>query len=200
VEWISKLIEAAKLPTRFILCVFLVAAALLFLPQSLLGSFHLKEFIEKYGLYIGITALGSGALLLFDFIIYSWKATKNTIGHRKIKKAALERIQNLDSAEKAVLREFFLQGQNTIKLPMDHPVVAGLLSCGILNFVGSHGRMSLAGMLFSMKISNFIREQLTSELLELPTSQPTQDEIKFLRNNRPSFMSNIHREDSLFNL
>ncbi|MCK5607444.1 superinfection exclusion B family protein [Candidatus Pacearchaeota archaeon] len=198
-EWISKIIEAAKLPTKFILSIFLVAVALLFLPQELLSNLHLKEFIDKYGLYIGITALGSGTLLFMEILIHIWKTAQNKINHRKIKKAAFERVQKLDSAEKAVLREFFLQGQNTIKLPMDHPIVAGLLSSGILRMVGSHGRMSLAGMLFSMQISDFIREHLTYELLELPQSQATQTEIEFLRNNRPSFMSSIQEEESIFN-
>lgn len=197
-EWISKLIEAAKLPTRFILCIFLVSAALLCLPQSLIVSLHLKEFIEKYALYVGITVLTSGALLIVELFIYSWKAARKKIGLRKIRKSAIERVQNLDPAEKGVLREFYLQGQNTIKLPMDHPVVAGLLSCGILNLVGRQGRMSMAGMLFSMKISDFVRGQLTYDLLELPTNEPTQREMEFLRDNRPSFMSSIQREESLF--
>jgi len=197
-EWISKIIEAARLPTKFILCVFAVTVALLFLPQNLLISLHLKEFTDKYGIYIGITALGSGSLLFVEILIYFWNAVQKKVNRRRIYKKALERIKNLDPAEKAVLREFFLQGRNTIKLPMDHPVVAGLLHSGILQLVGSHGRMSLAGMLFSMKISDFIREHLTYEIIELPEGQPTEKDIEFLRNNRPEFMSSIEREDSLF--
>ena len=196
-EWISKLIEAAKLPTRFILCIFLVSFALLCLPQSLIVSLHLKEFIEKYAIYVGITILTSGALLIVELFIYSWNAARKKIGLRKIRKSAVERIQNLDPAGKGVLREFYLQRQNTIKLPMDHPVVARLLSDEILNLVGGQGRRSMAGLLFSMKISDFIRRQLTYDLLELPTNEPTQREMEFLRDNQPSFMSSIEREDSL---
>lgn len=198
-EWLTKIIEAAKLPTKFIFSIFMVAIALLLLPKELLNNLHLKEFIDKYGLYIGITALGSGSLLLIEILIHVWNAAKVKIIHSKAKKASFERVQKLDNSEKAVLREFFLQGQNTIKLPIDHPVVAGLLNSSILSMVGSHGRMSIAGMLFSMKISEHIRKHLTYELLDLPQSQPTPKEIEFLRNNRPEFMSSIQREDSILN-
>lgn len=197
-EWISKLIEAIKLPTKFILSIFLVSIALLFLPQQVIDAFYLKEFKDKYGLFIGITALSSGALLFTETIIFSWKKVSRRRDFDKLKKQAIERLQKLDHAEKAVLREFFLKGQNTLKLPMDHPVVAGLLSSGILNIVGSQGRMSLAGMLFSMKISDFIRKQLSAEMIDLPVSQPTQEQIEFLRNNRPDFVASIEHEESIF--
>jgi len=198
-ELLAKIIEAAKLPTKFICGIFLVAMALLCLPKELLETLYLKEFIDKYGLYIAITALGSGSLLLIEILICIWKTAKTKIIHHKIKKAAFERLQKLDSSEKSVLREFFIQGQNTIKLPMDHPVVAGLLDSGILSMVGSHGRMSMAGMLFSMQISEYMRKHLTYELVDLPHGQPTQTEIEFLKNSRPSFMSSIQREESIFN-
>jgi len=198
-DWIKNIIEAAKLPTKFILCIFAVSIALIFLPENLLISSHLKEFADKYGIYIGITALVSGSLLFTEAVIYIWNLIRNTVNKRKIDKMALERIKNLDPAEKAVLREFFLQGRNTIKLPMDHPVIAGLLHNGILQLVGTHGRMSLAGMLFNMKMSDLVREHLTYEIIELPKGQPTQEDIEFLRQNRPEFISSIEREDSIFN-
>ena len=197
-EWITKIIEAARLPIKSILWIFVVTVALLFLPQDLLVSFHLKEFTDKYGIYISITALCSGVLLFIEILIYFWNATQKKVNRRRIYKKAIERTKNLDPTEKAVLREFFLQGRNTIKLPMDHPVVAGLLHSSILQLVGSHGRMSLAGMLFSMKISDFIRKHLTYEIIELPKGKPTEKDIEFLRENRPEFMSSIEREDSLF--
>lgn len=187
-----------KLPTKFILGIFVVTVVLLFLPQDLLIDLHLKEFTDKYSIYIAITALGSGALLFVEILIYFSNAVQKKVNNRRIYKKALKRVKNLDPAEKAVLREFFLQGRNTIKLPMDNPVVAGLLYSGILQLVGSHGRMSLVGKLFSMKISDFIREHLTYKIIELPKGQPTEKDIEFLRNNRPEFMSSIEREDSLF--
>jgi hypothetical protein len=199
VEWISKVIEAVKLPTKFIVMIFLVSSALLFLSEETLTSLKLADFAKKFGLYIGIIALTSSALLAIEFISYIWNRVANEVSSRKFKKSSLERLNKLDSSEKSVLREFYLQGQNTLKLPMDHPVVAGLINVGVLRLIGQHGRMSTSGMLFSMKISDFVREHLTYNLLDLPSGEPSRDEIEFLENNRPPFMKSILREESLFN-
>ena len=69
-EWISKVIEEAKLPTKFIVVIFLVSSALLFLSEETLTSLKLADFARKFGLYIGITALTSGALLAIESISY----------------------------------------------------------------------------------------------------------------------------------
>ena len=198
-EWISKIIEAAKLPTKFIVTIFLVSSAMLFLSDETLLSFKLNTFTDKYGLYIGVTALASGALLLSELVTYVWENFNNKLSSSKLRKSSMKRISNLDQSEKSVLREFYLEGQNTIKLPVDNPVVAGLINAGILEYVGRHGRMSTSGMLFSMKISNFVKSNLTYELIELPNGEPTKEEIDFLKNNRPIFIQNIKREDSIFN-
>ncbi|MGL6500770.1 superinfection exclusion B family protein [Aeromonas dhakensis] len=198
-EWIGKIIEAAKLPTKFIVVIFLVSFALLFLSEEKLTSLKLVDFVKKFGLYIGITTLTSAALLAIESISYIWNRVTDSISSRKFKKSSLERLNKLDPSEKSVLREFYLQGQNSLKLPMDHPVVAGLINVGIIRLIGQHGRMSAAGMLFSMKISDFVRENLTYDLLDLPSGEPSHQEIEFLKSNRPPFMNSILREESLFN-
>lgn len=106
-------------------------------------------------------------------------------------------MKGLDHAEKSVLREFYIQGQNTIKLPMDHPVVAGLLSSGVLSIVSQHGKHSLAGMLVSMKIPDRLREIITLEMLDLPVGEPSEQDIEFLKENRPPFTRSIQREEAL---
>ena len=116
--------------------------------------------------------------------------------HKHIK-ISIERLKQLDQAEKSVLREFFIQGQNTIKLPMDNSVVAGLLDIGILSSVGQHGRHSLAGMLISMKIPDILRKKLTLQMLDLPLGKPSECDKEFLRTNRPPFSRSIEHENSL---
>jgi len=197
-EWISKIIEIAKLPTKFILSIFAVSVVLLFLPKNLLISLYVNEFTDKYGIYIGITALMSGVLLIVEIFTYFYNMLQKRINRKTINKRSLKRIETLDQEEKAVLREFFLRGRNTVKLPKDHPVVEGLLHSGILKLVGSYGRMSSFGMLYSMEISNLIREDLIYEIIGMPNGEPTEQEIEFLRSNRPEFMLSIEREELLF--
>ena len=198
-EWISEMIKVTKIPTKFIIVIFLVSSALSFLPEEALTDLKLAEFSKKFGLYIGITTLATCFILLMELITHNWKYYNILSSSIKFKKSTLHRLNQLDMSEKSVLREFYLQGQNTLKFPMDHPVIAGLISAGILRLVGQHGKMSTAGMLFSMKISDFAREKLNNELLDLPNGQPSEKDLNFLKNNRPSFIALIHREESLFN-
>jgi hypothetical protein len=194
-EWIAKIIEAAKLPTKFIVVIFLVSLGLIFIPESGLTSMKLKSFADTYGLYVGITALSSGALLLIEASMAIWRNATNKIAKSKLKKQIADRMASLDGSEKSVLREFYLQGQNTIKLPVDHPVVAGLLNSGVVVLVGQHGRMSVAGMLFSMMISESAKHHITHELIDWPMGEPTEQELRFICNNRPSFISRIQLEE-----
>jgi len=135
---IKEMIEAAKLPMKFMFCIFFVSFALLFLPNDIMVTLHLKEFTAKYGIYVGIVMLGSGALLVSEITLSAWSRFKARQAIRKLNNSALDRLNRLDQSEKSVLREFYLQGQNTLQLPMDHPVVAGLISSGILT-IGESG-------------------------------------------------------------
>ncbi len=190
-EWIHKVHEPTQVFKKFVLCIFLAAAALLTFPEGFLERLHLAVLMDSHGIYIGVIGLVSGALLLSEALFYTGKTVIGKIRLNRLKKASQERIRNLDESEKAVLREFFLQGQNTIKLPRDHPVVAGLIDCGILRVVGDQGRMSLSGMLYNIKISEWIRPEISSELLNMPSGQPTPEESEFLSLNRPGFMSHM---------
>lgn len=197
-EWIAKVIEIIKLPTKFIVAIFLFCSVLTFSSDSFLESIGFSSFKEDYKIYISLGFLVSAILLTIELfsVIQRKRKLKKMIG--KQRERIDRRLMTLDSSEKGVLREFYLQGQNTIKLPMDHPVVAGLLSAGILTQVGHHGRMSLAGMLISMRIADYARQNITLDKIDLPYGEPTNQEMDFLRNNRPDFMSQIMREDSLF--
>jgi len=77
-------------------------------------------------------------------------------------------------------------------------VVAGLLRAGILQQVGSFGRQSLAGMVFSVQIRDAVRAKLMTGDLGLPNGTPTQSQIDSLTRARPDFIRQIARVDNLF--
>ena len=196
-EWASKILEAAKLPTKFVVAVFLASTLLLFLSPEIILKLRLEKLLQEYGRYLGIASILSGSVLAIDLIAWLSRKLKKYFLRRKIRNLSKERLKSLDQAEKAVLREFFIQGRNTIKLPMDHPVVAGLLSAGVLTVVGQHGKHSLAGMLFSMKIPDVLSEEFTYEMLDLPAGEPSEEDVEFIRENRPAFMDRIERDEAL---
>lgn len=95
-----------------------------------------------------------------------------------------------------MLREFFLQGRNVIELPFDHPTVAGLARKGVVEIAGSQGYRSLAGNVFPVTVSESAKELLTLEHVDLPT-QPSEEDMQRIRQERSNFMRDIARHDDL---
>jgi|LSQX01.1.fsa_nt_gb hypothetical protein len=197
-DWITRLVEAVKLPTRYVSAIFLGSTLLLVFPSEFLDFLKLGKFVERFDMFIGIISLSSGVILFVNILISFTQKVQSKLKRNQFRKKMSEKIEILDPDEKSVLREFFLQGRNTLKLPFDHPVVAGLLQSGVLTQVGSMGRMSMAGMLVNIKISDHARSSLVAHHLDLPLGEPSESELNFLRRNRPPFVTTIEREDSLF--
>lgn len=106
-------------------------------------------------------------------------------------------LQQLDSQEKSVLREFYLQGQKTIRMPVDQPVVAGLVRKVIIVQVGQLAEQSIAGMLISVTLAVGVEQKLTSSMIDMPTSK-TNSDIDWLKRNRPKFMPEIIEHNRIF--
>jgi hypothetical protein len=196
-EWIPKILEFLKLPTKLIASLCLVSGLLVLLPVEYLKKLHLENIETQYGTIIGITFLISSALLILELII--WVGNKIRIAwlRSKLSKTALKALNQLDSKEISVLREFYIQEQSTLLLPMNHPVVAGLIEKGILEQVGSLGENSLVGVLISLTIAPDVKPHITYDLLNLPNREPTEQEIQWVRSNRPEFMAELDRRNYL---
>ena len=206
-EWTSKILEILKLPTKFIIAIFIISFFLLFSPDTLLSKLHLKEFTNKYSFYLGISLLSSFVLIFIEVSIYIWNFFINLWNFFKRKKhkseqkeKILNRLNSLDPFEQSVLREFFMQGKRTIKLPIDNPTITGLLTDNILTTVGILGKQSLVGVLFNCQLSNHINSDKLYSILKLPTEESTQEEINFLQKNRPPFVRSIQKDEEMFNL
>lgn len=197
-DWLGKAIEVLKLPLKYIWAVAITTGLLLFIPQALLDRIHLAEFAEDHSTYIGATFLVSTVLVLIHFTgqICGWTARMLYI--RKMRRMRADALKQLDPSEKAVLREFFIQAQSTLHLPIDHPTIAGLLAKGVLGLVSCVGENSRAGMLFSVTIADDVKSQLTNDMIHLPKSHPTDSDIRFLQETRPDFMPVIKHHRQLF--
>lgn len=196
-EWISKLLDINKLPTRIILLIWFISAVLLYIPESIIKNLDLVDFKADYGKYFGIAFLTSSCLLMIT--VGTWVIKKIHIRRLnvKYKNVILESVNNLDTHEIAILREFYIQGRNTLKIPMDNPTVSGLVNKGILHRVGQYGEMSVVGMLFNHAISKIARDNLTSEILELPNGEPSINDIERIQNQRPSWMLTLESKQKL---
>jgi len=134
-------------------------------------------------------------------VTFSIKKIKKKSGYKKYREKVIENLSSLDPYEKAVLREFFIQAKNTLRLPYDHPIISGLIKKGLLKIVGNIAENSLAGMLIPIEINKEFKELITSENIDLPiieNDRLTQEQEEFLINNRPDFLPEIEHHERLF--
>ncbi len=103
------------------------------------------------------------------------------------KRRLIQDIHHLDENEKAVLREFFLQAQNTLDLPVEDKTVAGLIHKGILEIVGSKGQYSVRGLMLPVMIAASAHKKMHPQSLGLPAVL-TDENRKALNASRPAFI------------
>jgi hypothetical protein len=197
-EWITKILELAKVPTKLVVSICIASGILLFLPKNWQEKIYLHIFTENYGVYLGATFILTLSILFSEAIIWFFKKIRIQRAESKAQTEVILALTDLDQKELAILREFFIQGQNTLQLPVSHPVVAGLIQKGILEQVGSLGEQSLIGPLFSLSISEFVKPVVTLETVGLHDREPSQKEIDWVRKNRPEFVRELERRKSLY--
>lgn len=193
-EWFSQLIGTLKLfvSTRIIIAIFLTSGFLLFFDKYI--SF-LEEIIKTYKSYIAILFIFTGILIIVDIAIsiihyVSKNLTSYDLERWKIKR----RIKSLNNHEKAILREFFIQESEKIKLPVNNPDVVGLIKKGILSSTGAYVRHLPVGVIKYVEISYKARELVNFKLIGWPESRPKKQELVSIWENRPQFIKVILAE------
>lgn len=205
-EWISKLFDLAKVPTKFIGAVASVCAFVLLLPASSLESLALLKVREDFGPYFGFGLLISASILLVELGIWLFGSARSHYSGRRLKKHIREYMNGVDASEKSVLREFFLAGARTIKLPIEQPAVSSLLNAGVLEQASSLGSRTTVGSVFSVSLSEEAEANLTPALVDIDHFLLHTEDGKWYLNdegqewvseNRPSFMRELHRHVAL---
>lgn len=192
---ISQLKDLGSVPTKVILFVSLSSGALLVAPTAFLSTLRLEKFMADHGHWVGIAWLLSSIFLAITLAYAGHEKWQRRIWRLQRQEYANNAIAELADVERAVLREFEIQRQPVVKMPIDNPVVAGLLRSGILERVGELGDQSFVGFVFPLRIADVARHLLTPDLLGLPES-PTDHDVKRIVSQRPHFAQAIAwRED-----
>jgi hypothetical protein len=186
-EWIKSLLDVSKVPAKIVFLVAVISGALLFLPVQLIEILQLLQFRIDFGMYFGIIFIASAGLLIINFVLWTIAKAKSKRAKKKLYELILLTINELDEHEKSVLREFGVQGKNTILMPIDNPTVSGLLHNGILSYVSPNGQITLAGRSFPLKISEFAKEFLTFQQLDFPVGEPSKEDLKKILESRPKW-------------
>jgi hypothetical protein len=193
-DWLGRLFDITKLPSKFFAWVVALTAAYLFLPTKVLSALQLDKLPNEYKAYAGVAFTAAFVFLTINFSLWLFDRGKSWLSAHRYKARVLRAMPELDYSEKAIIREFFIQGRHVIELPMDHPTVAGLVQKGFLALAGKYGHMSLAGSVFPYSLTSVARESLTHEYIDLP-EKPSEAEYSQLRNFRPNFLAEIERHD-----
>lgn len=197
-KFFEKLFDIKKIPTKLIFVLWLSSMLILFVPASFLAKLNIQDFLKDYGKFIGITFIISSAFLLvtiWSFVARLFLRQKN-INH--IKKNILKNIHYLDNHEKALLREFYINGKNTMQMPMDNDTVTGLVNKHIIYQASSTGFTYLHGLYFPYAITELAFENLTNKMIGLPDN-PTEEEKSRILSERPNWAKEKSRIDNLYN-
>ncbi|MBE2282287.1 MAG: superinfection exclusion B family protein [Prosthecobacter sp.] len=197
-EIFAKAIEFLKLPVRHTWTISLASGFVLFAPESVLKLLRIDGLKQEFGTYVGLTFLVSTLIVSLHVItsIWAWIQRRSRFSESRVR--TMQALAQLDPKEKAILREFYIQGQNTLQMPVDQAVVSGLIAKGVLCRVGTMGERSLAGLLFPVQLTQEADALVTSSLIEMPDEPISDHELDFLRKNRPEFLAEIDHHNNIY--
>jgi hypothetical protein len=186
-----KLSSSKQLSFNLMLWVVIVSGGLLFMPEPLLLMLNLDASVAAYSHFIGLGLIIGVAYLLTQILNYFLDEAITYFKGKRIIEVIEEKVRLLDPAERALLREFFLQGETILTLPQDEPAVRSLLATNIIENLGNQKHYAIQGPTADYKISMRARIYLNRQVLRLPTGEPSEDEMKNLIKARPHFVNNI---------
>jgi hypothetical protein len=192
-KYLKAIFDLNKLPTKFFFLLSAVSGFVLFIDEQFLNEkLFIDNLKDKYGWVLGIIFILSSGLVLVNFVIWIFKTVQRKILMTKWKKKFAERVKNFDRIEKSILREFILNGQKSIEMPIDNPSVSGLLDKNILVMNRQFRNTSImTGFKTSLSINETVLEILELKDIDL-SEQPTELEIEFAKNNRPEWTNRYY--------
>ncbi len=205
-EWLARIVDLAKVPTKFVGAVALFTSLVMFLPAATLEALYLLHLREQYGAYFGVAFLISFATLIIEFFVWSYQRVRAFFLRRKRRESVQERLSALDQSERAVLREFFIAASRTIKLPIEQPAVSAFLNAGVLEQTTGLGSRTTVGSVFSLSLSDEAEKMIDPSLLDVEEFVFHTEDGKWGLNeegnrwvmeNRPSFMQELDRHLAL---
>jgi hypothetical protein len=192
-ENIKTLFDLTKLPTKFFFLFAVLSGFILFAEETLLKKIHLEKLNDSNGWIIGLIFISTLGLVLVNFVMWLFRKITNRIEFFKIKKDYIERLRNLDEYEKAVLREFFITQKSSIEVPMDDSTVVGLIRKKIIFVNQQFGNgFIMNGMDVAVSMSKYVEKNLKLEDINFKENM-TEDEIHFIKSNRPEWTENYWR-------
>lgn len=169
----------------------IVAGMLLFIPKSLLQVVSLEILVTEYLHFISLGFIVGITYFMTQVLDYFLNEAIAHLKYKRIVKGIEEKVRLLDPTERALLREFFLQGETILTLPEEEIAVKSLLVTNIIESIGNQKHYAIQGSTADYKISMRARIYLNRQVLRLPSGEPSMEEMQQLIKARPNFANNV---------
>ncbi|WP_289054185.1 super-infection exclusion protein B [Carboxylicivirga marina] len=191
-KYISAIFDFTKLPTKVLFLFAVVSGSILFVNENIINKLQLDALLKKHGWVLGLVFLLSSCFVVVNLIIWTINKIRAKRDFRAIKEKYIKRLRNLDRHEQAVLREFIAGGKKSINMPLDEPVIAGLMNDNILVLNKTFGNQTLVmGYEAPLSINEFAMENISYKDIGLKGDR-SDVEIEFIKNNRPSWTRSLY--------
>jgi len=154
----SDLIDFSKIPIKIFILFGIVSGILLFGTDNFLLQLKLTEFEVEYGKFFGIIFIVCISFIVLSIIYYFINKINFLFRKREFHKDIKDEVSSLDEFEQSVIREFAVMQRKTLSMPMDNPIVSGLLRKGILKRVSDIGFGMHYPMTLSKSADKFLKE------------------------------------------
>ncbi|MGB0892942.1 MAG: superinfection exclusion B family protein [Parashewanella sp.] len=179
---------------KSMLWLIICSSSLLFMPSSLLETLGLTALHSQNIHFIGLGLIIASAYFVSRMCDHLLDLAIQHYRNKKITELVESKVKLLDPAERAVLREFFLQSSAILTLPKDDIAVKSLLDNHIIECIGNEKHYAIQGPTAEFKISMPARSQLNRATLKLPSGTPSEIEMKKLIKSRPMFVSSVSQQ------
>lgn len=162
---------------------FCLTVLMLVIPwQAVSAEFasHIEanKIMLYFALIIEISNFISQAIATIYNGIYNKKQSQRI--HLRVTKA----VEELDFAEKALLREFVLQRRSVLTLPVSEPTVRNLIDEGVLKIVNIVDELTHKAQII---ISKEARPLITYKAIGLTLGKMSEEQVSQIMNSRPDY-------------
>jgi len=186
-----KLFNSKRLFVSAMTWVVVTCTSLLFAPKDLLAFLSLDHLVNQYGQFIGLGLIMGVAYFLSQIFAFVVDESIVFFRQKRTVETIEAKVKLLDPAERALLREFFLQGQTILTLPQNELAVKNLVHSSILEMLGNERHYAIQGPTAEYKISMPARNYLNRDVLRLPAGEPSAEEMTYLIKTRPHFINGL---------
>lgn len=169
----------------------MTATALLFMPSTWLSQWRLQTPVEQQQPLLALLMLVTVCYFSGQLIKGCLNVINNRISRRQQSRMARAKLTRLDRDERAVLREFFIQRCTVLAMPATEPVVRRLVSSHVLTAMGE--QEEFGDRYTCYVLSDDAKPHITSQAIRLPIGDLNEEQLQYLRANRPDFIMRLLR-------